>query len=54
MSRYKICNSHIRSCLTIIDRRKGMWYLVDRVSHMVLDYGRIRKTGWSFYIGAAS
>ena len=50
MSRYTVHGSWFRGALVVIDKRLGMWHLVDRSSRIVLDYGYIRKTGWSFYL----
>ena len=48
--RYKVCNSAFRGALVIIDKRRGSWHLVDRSSRVVLDYGRLNRTGWGFYM----
>ena len=52
MSRYTVAKSQYRGALVIIDKRMGVWRLVDKASRVVLDYGFIRKTGWSFYLNA--
>ncbi len=41
-----------RGTLTYIDKRRGIWRLVDRATRTVLDYGYIKRTGWSFYLNA--
>lgn len=53
MSRYH--PEHIalsRGTVTYIDKRRGVWRLVDRATRIVLDYGYIKRTGWSFYLNA--
>jgi hypothetical protein len=29
-----------------------MWNVVDKATGLLLDYGYIRKAGWSFYLNA--
>lgn len=52
MSRYTVKNSWFRGGIVIIDRKKGIWRLVDRATRTVLDYGFVTKSGWSFYMNA--
>lgn len=51
MARYRVVKSRIRGCFVVLDRARGYWYVCDKASGMVLDYGRTRKMGWSFYMG---
>jgi hypothetical protein len=53
MSTVKVFRSSFRGALVVIDKRRGTWHLVDRSSRVVLDYGRLNRTGWGFYFGNA-
>lgn len=51
MGNIKVKDSWYRGAIVVLDKRAGWWYLIDRSSRVVLDHGRICRTGWSFYLG---
>lgn len=53
MSKHNILvrNSLVRGCLTIIDKRLGIWKLLDKHTGALVNWGMLRSGAWAGYFG---